>query len=354
MKSKITKAIAILQYLHGNHDKGHCDFKAENMLLFGPKLNQIRVCDMESASDFGQLRSIYVSPYICSPELAQHVVAGGGSGLRVSAAEDIWAVGVTVLYLLTGSHPFPANDGVEPLASLTQEDVQKVLKKSGKVKKNSQLESFLLKCLSVDVADRASRVSELQESGWISGGDKTQFGRTSMGKMDKMDSKLDDLKEDVEGVLEGVEGLQIGMSDIKHGVEAVQKTVINLDRSPIPTNFVIELPPDGSDNVQAQMKAGVQTLQRVFSPNSTKRQVQEAVKGKSLTLRLVCQATGAPVGDGYVIQDPDYVPHLLPLMKAGLLAMKGLNLASACGRMFGLPTPTIPRSAMTSVDTMLD
>ena len=33
------------------------------------------------------------------------------------------------------------------------------------------------------------------------------------------------------------------------------------------------------------------------------------MKGKSLTLRLVCQATGAPVGDGYIIQDPNYVPQ---------------------------------------------
>ena len=66
------------------------------------------------------------------------------------------------------------------------------------MEKGKQLESFLLKCLSVDVSDRASSVNELKASGWISGGDKTQFARTSLGKMDKMNSKLDDLKEDVE------------------------------------------------------------------------------------------------------------------------------------------------------------
>ena len=86
------QALDILQYLHEHHGMSHCDFKAENMLLFGLHRNQLRVCDLESARKWGEPRSVYVSPYICAPEVAKHVVAGGRAGLRVSAAEDIWAL----------------------------------------------------------------------------------------------------------------------------------------------------------------------------------------------------------------------------------------------------------------------
>ena len=61
---------------------------------------------------------------------------------------------------------------------------------------------------------------------------------------------------------------------------------------------------------------------------------------------MVCQATGRPVGDGYVISDPDFVPVVVPLIKAGVLAMKGLNMVGSLGKMFGLPVPEIPKGVM--------
>ena len=79
-----SKALDILIYLHMHHDLAHLDFKAENMLLWGRHHNQLRGCDLESASKFGQRRSIYVSPYICPPELAEHIASGGGDGLRAA------------------------------------------------------------------------------------------------------------------------------------------------------------------------------------------------------------------------------------------------------------------------------
>ena len=78
-----------------------------------------------------------------------------------------------------------------------------------------------------------------------------------------------------------------------------------MDKSPIPAIFIIEIPPASQkDSLKKQMQRGNDTLKRIFNPRSTKDQVQEAVAGKSLTLRLLCQAAGEPVGDGYVIQDP--------------------------------------------------
>ena len=224
------------------------------------------------------------------------------TALGPSQWQDLCAQGVTVLFLLTGTHPFPADGGVEPLAALTQDDVHDALRGSGKVKTKSQLDSFLLQCLSVDVGDRAHSVSMLKASGWISGADKTQFARTSMGKMDAMEAKLDEVHVDMTA---GFQDLKSGLSTIISGIEAVQHTIVNLDKSPVPAIFIIEIPPASQkDSLKKQMKRGNDTLKRIFNPRSTKNQVQEAVAGKSLTLRLLCQATGEPVGDGYVIKDP--------------------------------------------------
>eukprot|EP01045_Picozoa_sp_COSAG04_P008881 COSAG04_NODE_501_length_13363_cov_9.158137_9_plen_1203_part_00 len=365
VKSKIAKAIAILQYLHGNHDKAHCDFKAENMLLYGRHLNEIRGCDMESASDFGQLRSIYATPYICAPEVARHIIDKGS--LRVSAAEDIWAVGVTVLYLLTGKHPFPAETGVEKLASLTQDDVHNALRQSGKVKSKSQLESFLLKCLSVNVGDRAKQVSELQLSGWISGGATTQFVREGGDKINQMGAKLEVMHEDMDA---GFQDLKVSIGDVKQGVEAVRKTVVNLDKSEIPAVFVIEPATSLKDSVIEQLKNGevgaaeeevkgmFARFKSVFDAESPMDKVQTAVdefSAKKMTLRLVCQATGQPVGEGYEITAPrETVPKLLPLMEVGLKTMKVLNGAAKMGRMFGIPLPEIPQGCVGTVESLVD
>ena len=294
------KAVDILLYLHGK-DIAHLDVKLENMLVFGEYRNRLKVCDLESAAGFGEPRQMYVSPYICPPEVARHIVQGGADVL-VSPKEDLWALGVTILYLLTGQHPFAADEGLSALAALSQDEVAQVLAASGKVKPASQLESFLQKCLAVEPSKRAGSAMEMKSSGWLSGASATQFVRDGSDKMDAMHRKVDAMHEEMS---DSFQDLKISLGAITRGLEAVRKTIVNLDSSPVPCVFLVEMPtPEDKDSVGKQMSRGLGTLKRIFNPRSTKDQVQQAVAGKSLTLRLICQATGEPVGDGYVIKDP--------------------------------------------------
>ena len=291
LRPLVEKALDILLYLHGK-DLSHCDFKPENMLVFGEDRNQMKVCDMESTAAFGEPRSIYATPYISSPELAKHIVKGGGD-LRVSPAEDIWSLGVSVLYLLTGEHPLPTE--LSALARLTAEDVDGAIARAGNV--SGQLQSFLKKCLAVDPSKRPN-AGELKSSGWVSGAAATQFVRMSGGAMNEISTKLDAMHEDIS---EGFEEMKLHLGDIEQGMEAVRKTIVGLDASPVPAVFVIEMP-EGSGSVEDQFQQGVNTLSVIYDPRSSKLQVLQAVANKHMKLRLICQATGEPVGEGYEIK----------------------------------------------------
>jgi serine/threonine protein kinase len=183
----VEKTLKALQYLHTFHKLAHTDLKVENLLIYGEDRDQLRICDMESAAKFGEPRGVRGTPYTCAPEVARHIVAGGGSSLAVDAKEDIWALGVTVLYLLTGQSPFKLGPGdemapkVAPLASLTQEAVAEVLRSTGKVPRGSQIESFLLRCLEIDVANRAT--AEVLSRGWINGDFTTQVIMTNFSDL---------------------------------------------------------------------------------------------------------------------------------------------------------------------------
>ena len=125
-------------------------------------------------------------------------------------------------------------------------------------------------------------------------------GDMDMGKMDKMNTKLDEVHEDMNA---GFQDLKLSLGTIVNSLEAVRTTIVNMDKSPVPAIFIIEIPPESQkDSPKKQMKRN--DMERIFNPRNMKDQVQEAVAGKSLTLRLLCQASGEPVGDGYVIKDP--------------------------------------------------
>ena len=90
----------------------------------------------------------------------------------------------------------------------------------------------------------------------------------------------------------------------------------------------------------------------VFDASSPMEAVQSAIdefSSKKMTLRLVCQYTGEPVGDGYEITAPrEVVPKLLPLLSAGLKAMTVINGAASLAKFVGLPLPDklIPASVV--------
>ena len=157
----------------------------------------------------GEPRGLHATAYICAPELARHVLAGG-NGLKVSGAEDIWAVGVLVMYMMSGQLPFAAEDAAgaekyKPIAALTLDDVKAAMKRC-KVRPQGQLEAFLLSCLNLD-PDERSTADRLLTGGWIGGNMATEVVRQTRGTLESVvqqqrtdSGKLDSLQESVEVV----------------------------------------------------------------------------------------------------------------------------------------------------------
>eukprot|EP01048_Picozoa_sp_COSAG05_P010783 COSAG05_NODE_972_length_6361_cov_24.297189_1_plen_474_part_10 len=99
------------------------------------------------------------------------------------------------------------------------------------------------------------------------------------------------------------------------------------------------------------MKGRDQTFQKIksiFSKGSlanAKKAIDVFSGGKAVTLYLVDQYSGDPVGKGYTIDTPgEVLPRILPLMETGLKVMKAAQGVGKLGRMFGLPTPCVPES----------
>jgi serine/threonine protein kinase len=119
------KILLVAQFIHFQ-ELGHNDFKVENMLVF--RKNVLKACDMDLMDSFGVDRKREVSPYICSPEIAAHIIRD--TGLKVDSKADIWCIGVMAFYMRLGRKPFDdflmdgascLEDMVKPMAQLTQE-----------------------------------------------------------------------------------------------------------------------------------------------------------------------------------------------------------------------------------------
>eukprot|EP01046_Picozoa_sp_COSAG06_P013139 COSAG06_NODE_789_length_12286_cov_11.884713_4_plen_712_part_00 len=211
--------LEILSYLHGEHEIAHNDFKLENLLIFGADgiKKHLKACDLDGSARIGEARAeLKATPYICAPEMAQHIVTGG-NGLKVSAAEDIWAVGVMVIHMLSGQPPFATGEGdgaakYLPIARLTPHDVKQAIQK---VKpRNGQLEAFLLQCLSIDPAERGS-ADELMRRGWIGGSTATEVIRQTNGTMNTMVRQMDSIQEGVEAVREDTQKILSGVQRLE-------------------------------------------------------------------------------------------------------------------------------------------
>ena len=167
--------------------------------------------------------------------------------------------------------------------------------------------------------------------------------------------KLNEISRDVTSIKEQ-------MDKVLRGIEVVRRTIVNLDSCPIPTVFVIEpqpiVPSVGIDSAADEATGMLSKFKSMFNVNNPMESAKNAVdqfSTKKMTLRLVCQYTGEPVGDGYEIDQPrEVIPKLLPLMSVGLKAMKMVNGVSKLGRLFGLPAPEIPPNWIDSVNSMVD
>ena len=350
VKLHTRKILDALLYLHGTQ-VAHLDIKPENLLIYGFE-QKLKLGDMDSASRFGEQRDPEATPYTCAPETAAHIRFGGG--LRVSASEDVWQLGVTVLVLLTGAHPFvlPESDNLPtklgPIAALTEADVSAAVRRAG-VRDGTQLASFLERCLAIEPAQRAS-VQELMASGFISGASSTQSVRDGGAAMKSISLTLSTIQDDVKDI-------KVQLPKVLSGIEAVRATIVNLEQSPVPLVFAIEMVPR-TQGARGSAAGFERRFKAIFNAANKMEAVQAALDDldcSSMTLRLLCQYTWEPVGAGYPIPQPrDTVPKLLPLLEAGLKGMKAVKGVGGLGRMFGLPVPEIPESAIEGIGQMVD
>ena len=348
-KAWLKKILQILAYLHETHEVAHNDLKVENLLVFQSGIQQqLKIGDLDSCQAFGEPQAKEATPYICSPELAQHI-RGQLDSLIVSEKTDIWALGVTALYLKTGKMPFTVADAEDlppklaSLATLRQHDIEATLAKAG-IKQGEQFHSFLRSCLEIEPNQRAT-ARKLLSSGYITGDSATQVVRATGGALMRIESGQHE-------IIEQLDAIQAHLANVTKGIEVVRQTIINMDASTVPLIFVIE-----ADVSERNVDTRLGCFARIFDTNSRLQNVKEAIdelQPRTMTLKLVCQYTWEPVGDGYTIQQArETVPKLLPLMTAGLRGVKAVNGVSKLARMFGFNTPDMG-AAVEKVQSLCD
>ena len=340
-RSLASQILKILDYLHEVIGMAHCDVKADNLLVFGIS-RKLKVCDLDSATAFGEPRDLKATAYTCAPELAQHITSGGKTSLTVHRAEDIWAFGVTVLYLLTGRHPFPgsqsdsAAEKYGPYAHITAEQVRQAIRKPRAA--SGQLQSFLSACLWVEPDERPTAASLLQ-GGWISGNTNTEYIRMTGGRIDEIrdhqrvhSQKLDNLQSSVEVVQQTQEEIlqslrdQFGqLSQISAATSATFQVAKSIAEGDADIPRLVTIAPVDSPKWRGEWHDDV--------AGNLSRKLQGAVGAKAFyRLQFLCEKTLMPVDqEGYVFGLPtqklaDFLERAGPLISAtvGVLKMAAL------------------------------
>ena len=106
----------ICQAIGYMHQKNivHLDLKPENILCKSKKSHQIKIIDFgltRSLKPGEDVRILFGTPEFVSPEVISYE--------PVSAASDMWSVGVVCYVLLSGLSPFMGESGVETFANIT-------------------------------------------------------------------------------------------------------------------------------------------------------------------------------------------------------------------------------------------
>jgi serine/threonine-protein kinase len=162
----VEKAVRAVQYAH---EQGvlHRDLKPHNILLdeqdephvadFG--LAKLLEADADVTQSFAQMGT---PPYMAPEQVL-------GRAKAVSAATDVWALGVILYELLTGERPFSGNDKDEVFERILREEPAAPRKRRPEI--DAALQGVVLKCLHKEPARRYASAQALADdlAAWLRG-----------------------------------------------------------------------------------------------------------------------------------------------------------------------------------------
>jgi hypothetical protein len=157
-------AAAILEKVargvHAAHDLGivHRDIKPQNVLLDAdgePKVTDFGLAKRGGRTDLTRTGAVMGTPHYMAPEQA------AGKTKFVGPAADIYALGVILYECLTGRTPFTAEDTVQLLVKVVEDEPEPIRKHTPGVPRD--LEAICLKCLRKEPHARYATAGELAD-----------------------------------------------------------------------------------------------------------------------------------------------------------------------------------------------
>jgi serine/threonine protein kinase len=145
--------------LHYAHTKKfvHRDIKPANILI--DALSQPHVADfglaVHETTQPGRSGELAGTPSYMSPEQVR------GEAHRLDGRTDVWALGVILYELLTGSRPFTGRDGEQVFEEIVRRDAKPPRQLNAAVPR--ELERICLKCLSKRMTDRYQTAGDLAD-----------------------------------------------------------------------------------------------------------------------------------------------------------------------------------------------
>ena len=160
IKLTLQIGVQVINLLKTIHDKGliHRDIKPENIMRSEKgdiKLADLGIAKREDADFQNTMANTPLgTPYYMSPEQAS-------DASTVDCRTDIYSLGATLYYLLTGTYPFNAKTPIQMLMKHINESLEEPAKRNPKIPQ--ELSQIICKMMEKDREDRYQNCDELQQ-----------------------------------------------------------------------------------------------------------------------------------------------------------------------------------------------